>query len=203
MTAVWKTLCKLSQPLLPPAMGTRLPFFWASLPRGPAGLLAMLLIKTGHVETNRGPTTTQKQVWICDICHRQIHVRKQISIRCNKIEHWVHLRCADIRLAQYTDTWTCHQHKESRLTTHTDITPPTLPNPGPNSPPTHPNTTHTTATKTQTHIPLSPCSSRIVKAQSSHPLTHSPNHPQSLTPRPSQTHTHVTHSTYTSHHTHL
>ena len=45
-------------------------------------------------------------------------------IRCNKIEHWVHLRCTGIHIAQYTDTWTCHLHKESRLTTHTDITPP-------------------------------------------------------------------------------
>ena len=58
-----------------------------------------------------GPTTARKQFWICDICHRQIQVRKQISIRCNRIEYWVHLRCADIRLARYSDTWTCHQHK--------------------------------------------------------------------------------------------
>ena len=65
-----------------------------------------VLIKAGDVETNPGTTTTRKQVWICDICHRQIQVRKQISIRCNRIEHWVHLRCAGIRLAQYTDTWT-------------------------------------------------------------------------------------------------
>ena len=34
------------------------------------------------------------------------------------IEHWVHLRCAGTRLAQYTDTWTCHLQKESRLTTY-------------------------------------------------------------------------------------
>ena len=60
--------------------------------------------------------TLNKKVWICDICHKQIHVRKQISIRCNRIEHWVHLRCAGIRQAQYTDTWTCHLHRESRLT---------------------------------------------------------------------------------------
>ena len=67
-------------------------------------------------ETNPGPTTLNKKVWICDICHKQIHVRKQISIRCSRIEHWVHLRCAGIRQAQYTDTWTCHLHRESRLT---------------------------------------------------------------------------------------
>ena len=87
-------------------------------------------------ETNPGPTTTCKQVWICDICHRQIQVRKQISVRCNRIEHWVHLRCAGFRLAQYTDTWTCHQHRESRLTTHTYITPVHPPRPWP-KPPTH------------------------------------------------------------------
>ena len=58
------------------------------------------------------------------IYHKQIHVRKQISIRCNRIEHWVHLRCAGIRQEQYTDTWICHLYRESRLTTHTHITPP-------------------------------------------------------------------------------
>ena len=83
---------------------------------GPAGWLTLLLTKAGDVETNPGPTTLNKQVWICDICHKQIQVRKQISIRCNGIEHWLHLRCAGIRQAQYTDTWTCHLHRESRLT---------------------------------------------------------------------------------------
>ena len=111
VTAVWQTLCKLCRPLPSPAMGVRLPFFWASRPCGPAGCLAMLHIKAGDVETNPGSTTTRKQVWICDICHRQIQVRKSISISCNRTEHWVHLRCAGIHLAQYTDTWACHQHR--------------------------------------------------------------------------------------------
>ena len=80
-----------------------------------------LLTKINHYShkssvTNPGPTTLNKKVWICDICHKQIHVRKQISIRCNRIEHWVHLRCAGIHQAQYTDTWTCHLHREYRLT---------------------------------------------------------------------------------------
>ena len=119
-------------PSRPQQWGTDYRFFWASRPCGPAGWLAMLLIKSGDVETNPGPTTTRKQVWICDICYRQIQVRKQISIRCNRIEHWVHLRCAGICLAQYTDTWTCHHHRESRLTTHTEIKHhPTPPDPGP------------------------------------------------------------------------
>ena len=91
-----KLLCKSCQTFPPPACR----------PCGPAGWLALLLTKAGDVETNPGPTTLNKQVWICDICHEQIHVRKQISIRCNRIEHWVHLRCAGIRHAQYTDTWT-------------------------------------------------------------------------------------------------
>ena len=108
--------------------------FWACRPCGPAGWLALLLTKAGDVETNPGPRTLNKKVWIRDICHKQIHVRKQISIRGNRIEHWVHLRCAGIRQAQYTDTWTCHIHRESRShrsrtsskpPTHSPLTPPT------------------------------------------------------------------------------
>ena len=49
----------------------------------------LLLTKAGDVETNPGPTTLNQRVWICDICHKRIHVRKQISIRCHIIEHWV------------------------------------------------------------------------------------------------------------------
>ena len=78
---------------------------------GHADPLALLLIKAGDVETNPGPTTSHKRFWFCDICYKQMHVRKQISIRCNRIEHWVHLRCAGIRQAQYTETWTCHLHR--------------------------------------------------------------------------------------------
>ena len=102
----------------------------------PAGWLALFLIKVGDVETNPGPTTTYKKVWICDICHKQIHCRKKISKRCNMIEHFLHLRCAGICQVQYTDTWTCHIHRESGLITHTDITPPHSSRPWSN-PPTH------------------------------------------------------------------
>ena len=105
-----KLLCKLCRTSPPPAMWARFTVFWACRSCGPVGWLALLLIKAGDVETNPGPTTLNKKVWICDIYHKQIHVRKQISIRCNRIEHWVHLRCAGIRQAQYTDTWTCHLH---------------------------------------------------------------------------------------------
>ena len=151
-------LCKLCQTSPPPAMGARFTIFWAC---GPAGCLALLLTKAGDVEINLGPTTLNKKVWICDICHKQIHVRKQISIRCNMIEHWVHLRCAGIHQAQYTDTWTCHLHRESRLTSHK---PPN------HSPPTPPQP------KQQTYVQHSPCPHRIGKAQTqfSHPLTPSP-----------------------------
>ena len=61
--------------------------FWASRPCGPDGWWVLPLTKPGDVETNPGPTTSNKLVWICDICYKQIHVRKQISIRCNRIEH--------------------------------------------------------------------------------------------------------------------
>ena len=180
-----------------PQQWHRFTVFWACRSCGPAGWLALLLTKAGDVETNPGPTTLNKKVWICDICHKQIHVRKQISIRCNRIEHWVHLRCAGIRQAQYTDTWTCHLHRESRLTPHTDITPPHRSRHLSKPPtPLSTYTTHTTATKTQTHVQHSPCPQRIGKAQTqfSHPLT-----PLSTHTAPSQTHTHVTHSTNTSH----
>ena len=85
--------------------------FGGSQSCAPTGWLVLLLIKAGDVKTNPGPTNTRKQVWIYDICHRQIQVRKSISISCNRIKHWVHLRCSGIRLAQYTDAWTCHKHK--------------------------------------------------------------------------------------------
>ena len=101
-----KLLCKLCRTSPPPAMGAQFTVFWACRPCGPARWLALLLTKAGGVETNPGPTTFNKKIWICDICHKQIHVRNQISIKCNRIEHWVHLRCAGIRQAQYTDTWT-------------------------------------------------------------------------------------------------
>ena len=37
----------------------------------PDGWLALLLIKAGNVETNLGPTTTHKQVWISYISHKK------------------------------------------------------------------------------------------------------------------------------------
>ena len=136
-----KLLCKLCRTFPPPTMGARFTVFLACRPCGSAGWLTLLLIKAVDVETNPGPTTLNKRAWICDICHKQIHVRKQISIRCNRTEHWVHLRCVGIRQAQYTNTWTCHLHRESRHNTTPPF--PTLvqaPYPLP--------TTHTTATKT-------------------------------------------------------
>ena len=107
------------------------------------------------------------------------------------IEHWVHLRCAGIRQAQYTDTWTCHLHRESRLTPHTDITPPhrsrTLSKPPTHSPPTPP----TPPQPKHRHVSNTPpCPQMIGKAQTqfSHPLT-----PSSPTP-PRAKHIHMSHT---------
>ena len=178
-------------------MGARFTVFWACRPCGPAGWLALLLTKAGDVETNPGSTTLNKKVWICDICHKQIHVRKQISIRCNRIEHWVHLRCAGIRQAQYTDTWTCHLHRESRLTPHTDITPPHCSRPL-SKPPTHsPPTPPTPPQPKHRHMSNTPPVPRGLVTPKPNSLIHSP--PLSTHTAPSQTHTHVTHSTNTSH----
>ena len=43
--------------------------FLVSRPCGPVGWIALLLTNAGDVETNPGPTTLNKQVWICDICN--------------------------------------------------------------------------------------------------------------------------------------
>ena len=61
----------------------------------------------------------------------------------------MHLRFAGIRQKQYTDSWTYHLHRESRLITHTDLTPPlqTLFQ----SP--YPLPTYTTATQANTCYP--------------------------------------------------
>ena len=121
--------------------------FWACRPCRPAGWLALLLTKAGDFETNPGQTTLNKKVWICDICHKQIHVKRQISIRCNRIEHWVHLRYAGIRQAQYTDTWTCYLHRESRLCPHRIGKAQTQ-----FSHPLTPLSTHTAPSQTHTYV---------------------------------------------------
>ena len=106
---------------------TSLPQQWGTdLLCGHAGWLAMHLIKAGDIrQIQVRQLHTKKSGFAIYIYHKQIHGMKPISIRCNMIEYWwVHLRCAGIRLAHYTDTWTCHLHTKSKLTTHTDITPP-------------------------------------------------------------------------------
>ena len=49
-----------------PTHGARFTVFGACIP---AGWPALLLTKAGDVETNPCPTTLNKKVWICDICH--------------------------------------------------------------------------------------------------------------------------------------
>ena len=117
----------------------------------------------------------------------QIHGRKQISIRCNIIEHWVHLRCAGIRLAQsilqipgpaiYT---------KNPDSTHTDITPPhpsiswsNPPTYSPHTPPRPPQPKHRHTSNT------SPVPTGLVKPKPN-PLIQSP--PLSFNAAPSQAH---------------
>ena len=191
------------EPPRPQQWGPDLPFF------GHAGHAdPLLLTKAGDVETNPGPTTLNKKVWICDICHKQIHVRNQISIRCNRIEHWVHLRCAGIRQAQYTDTWTCHLHRESRLTPHTDITPPHRSRPlskppthSPPTPPTPPQPKHIHMSHTLP-TPLTSTSPVLDKTPEPrvpliHALTATTPHPDPTPALPSTlppSHSHTTHT---------
>ena len=77
----YKLLCKVCRSLLLQAMGARFTVFLASQPFGPAGSLALLLRKGGDVETKPRPTPPHTRVWICDICYKQIHVRRQIPTR--------------------------------------------------------------------------------------------------------------------------
>ena len=105
----YKLLCNCVESTRPQRWGPDLP------------LLGKLVMRTGWMagaaphksggcrDKSRSDNLTQTSL-ICDICHKQIHVRKQISIRCKRIEHWVHLRCAGIRQAQYTDTWKPDSH---------------------------------------------------------------------------------------------
>ena len=90
------------------------------------------------------------------------------------IEHWVHLRCAGMRLEQYTDTWTCHIHTESGLTTHTDITPLQTLFKSPYPFPTH--TTQTTATRIHTHTSNTLTVPTELVNLKPNPLIHSPKY---------------------------
>ena len=122
--------------------------FWKSRSCGSTGWLALLLINASDVETNPGPTTTQTNL--------DLRYLKHISIRCHMFERWVHLRCASICQAQYTDTWTCHLHREPRLTTHTDITPPHPSRTGQSLIPTHHLHNRNPNTYTRPILPMFP-----------------------------------------------
>ena len=135
---------------------TDLLFLLESRPCGPAGWLALLPIKEGDLETIPDPTTTHKQVLIYDICHNQIHGRKQISIRCNRHPPSTTYRYLDLPSPQ-------------TIWTHTERTPPHPPRPWSKPLPTphlhHPKHRHTSNTP--------PVPAELVKPKPN-PLIHSP-----------------------------
>ena len=59
---------------------------------------------------SRTDNQTHTQTCTCDICLKIIN-KKQISIRCNAIEHWVHHRCAGVSL----------QHMDLPSTQHVQV----------------------------------------------------------------------------------
>ena len=67
----YKLSCKLCRNLPPPVMGARFTILGAIRSCGLTGWPRLLLIKASDVETNPGPSTTHKQVWICVICNKQ------------------------------------------------------------------------------------------------------------------------------------
>ena len=88
-------------------------------------------------------------------------------IRCNRIEHWVHIICASIRLTHYTNIWIYDLHKESGFTTHANITPPhrSRPPPTPPTQPTPPQPKHR-------HIHTPPIPSGCIKPKPNPLSTH-------------------------------
>ena len=64
--AVWLTAVQIVTTVLPTEMGARLSIF-GNLDY--ARWLALFFREVGNVETNPGPITTRKQVWISNICH--------------------------------------------------------------------------------------------------------------------------------------
>ena len=106
------------------------------------------------------------------------------------------LRCAGIRQAQCTDTWTCHLHRESRLTPHTEITPP-HPSKSWFKPPTHsPHTPPTPPQPKHRHMSSTPPVPTGLVKHNPNPLIHSPPSPPTLT---RAKHIHITHTPPTAH----
>ena len=74
-----------------------------------------LLILRGDIETNPGPKT-----YICRICNNIINER-QTSIQCNyKSKHWIHLKCSNIRLREYSPTFICSLHRNQDSDSNND-----------------------------------------------------------------------------------
>ena len=92
--------------------------FSACRPADPVSWAEQSLLLGGDIETNPGPHT-----YNCNICTHNI-TRRQYSIHCNSnTPHWVHLRCTNTSLAEYSNTWRCPTH----ATTQQNTTPQLLP----------------------------------------------------------------------------
>ena len=75
----------------------------------PVTWLAQLLTKAGDIELNPGP-----KVWTCELCKKRIN-KNQTSILCNADKnHWVHLKCSEIEIKNYSNTWICKQHEKKQ-----------------------------------------------------------------------------------------
>ena len=137
--------------------------------------MVLLLTKTGDVETNPDPTTTNKRVWICDIC------------------------CPPSTIHRYLDLPSTQRILTHNAHRHNTIPPLKTLVQAPYSLPTHNQPPPTTATKT--HVKPSPCSHRIGKAQTQSTLPLSPFPP---TPPETNTYTsHILHQLLSSHAAHL
>ena len=112
--------------------------------------MPMLLLLGGDIELNLGPP-----VYTCCICNRKITKRhKSVQCNCTSYKHWLHVRCSDILLRNYSQSYLClsnlnldpdYSHSPTSSSTETasplpSPSPPSTPNtPTSHTSPTHPN----------------------------------------------------------------
>ena len=99
----------------------------------------------------------------CQTCSKPI-TNKQTSIQCNHTTpHWLHLKCTEIKLSQYTQKWKCQIHNTQQ---HTETSKPTHTHTHTKQ---HNITNHTNTPKTQNL--LRPNKTPIIKTKSDKPET--------------------------------
>jgi len=201
----YSTICKLLLPIRSTHLERIIPrsfIFSTCRSRASSSWLALLLLKSGDIESNPGPThnsntsstslplpqLTSKSSnphlsWKCNTCNKIIS-RNQCSILCNypNQNHWIHEKCSNITRYNHNNTWICNSHSNTNNippnTTQSSLIP-TATNlmslPG-YTPPIKTNKSNTTNTHLQIWT-CDICNKTIIKNQCSILCNHLPqNH---------------------------